>query len=110
MNWVILNVIGMLVICVMNIVNGKGGFSIVGIHVPAYYFFVVCSVGLTGWIIPKSFVLAGPTNFFLIVMMGNVILSIGGLVGAYFVFDAPITIVHIIGGIITLVGITMLTI
>ena len=110
MTWIILNLIGMGVICVINVVNMKGGFDIVGIHIPAYYFFIACSIGLTGWIIPKSFVLAGPNNFFLIVMIGNVALSIGGLIGTYFVFNAPITMIQLLGGVVTLIGIGLLTI
>lgn len=109
MNWVLLNSMGMFIICVMNVINGKGGFEIVGIHIPAYYFFVGCSIGLTGWMIPKSFQMAGPENFFLIIMLGNVILTLGGALGAYFVFNSPPSVLNIVGAVVALVGIGLMS-
>jgi len=107
--WLPLNLFGMFVICVMNVVNMNDGFKVGTIHIPSYVFFVACTVLLTGWIIPKSFILAGKENFFLIVMIGNVVLSIGGLIGAHFIFNSPITLTHMIGCAIALVGIALLT-
>jgi hypothetical protein len=93
----------------MNVVNMNDGFKIGTIHIHPYYFFIACTILLTGWIIPKSFVLAGKENFFLIVMIGNIVLSIGGLLGSHYVFHAPITITHMVGCVVALVGIALLT-
>ena len=105
--WFIINIIGMLVICTVNLVNRNGGVTLLSVHIPSYVYFVLCSTLLTGWMIPISYEVLGK-YFIQLVMVGNVILTIGGFIGAYYVFHDPLTVKVWIGSIVSLIGIIVM--
>ena len=102
-SWIIYQIIGIFFVFIAQVSNRYFGFTFYGVSS-----YCLITVFLLSWLLPLSYQLA--PSFFQPFFLGIILLCIFGLFGSYIIFGDKITLLNILGIIISIIGCLLINI